>query len=57
MIKKTTRIGTVQQQGEFRREDMRRMSPAARIAALIEWRNRAFPYEPLKRVARVRKLG
>ena len=57
MIKKTVRIGTVRQQGGFRREDMRRMSPAERMAALIEMRDRAFPYEPLKRVANIRKLG
>lgn len=57
MIKKTVRIGAMRQQGEFRREDMRRMSPAERIAMLIEWRNQAFPYEPLKRVASIRKLG
>ena len=55
-IKKTARIGTVRQQDQFRREDMLRMSPAERIGALIELRNRAFPYEPLKRVATVRKL-
>lgn len=55
-IKKRVRVGFVCQQDQFRREDMLRMSPADRIGALIELRNRAFPYEPLKRVAHVRKL-
>ena len=57
MIKKTVRIGSVQQQDEFRRQDVMRMSPAERVEALIELRNRAFAYEPLKRVSRIRKLG
>jgi len=57
MIKKTVRIGSVQQQDEFRRQDVMRMSPSERIGALIELRNRAFPYEPLKRIVHVRKLG
>ncbi len=56
-IKKTVRIGTVRQQDQFRREDMLRMSPAERVGALVEMRNRAFPYEPLKRIASIRKLG
>jgi hypothetical protein len=56
MIKKIVRIGTVQEQDRVRREDMRRMSPVERVGALIELRDRAFPYEPLKRVATVRKL-
>ena len=56
-IKKIVRIGSVRQQDQFRREDMLRMTPAERIGALIELRNRAFPYEPLKRVVHVRKLG
>jgi len=57
MIKKTVRIGTVQQQDEFRRQDVLHMSPSERIEALIELRNRAFPYAPLKRVVHVRRLG
>jgi hypothetical protein len=56
MIKKIVRIGTVQEQDRVRREDMRRMSPVERVGALIELRDRAFPYEPLKRVATVRKF-
>ena len=56
MIKKTVRIGTVQEQDQVRCEDMRRMGSAERVGALIELRDRAFPYEPLKRVATVRKL-
>ena len=43
-------------QDQLRREDMRRMSPAERVGALIELCDRAFPYEPLRRVATIRKL-
>jgi len=57
MIKKTVRIGSVQQQDEFRRQDVMRMSPSERVEALIKLRNRAFAYEPLKRIVHVRKLG
>jgi len=57
MIKKVVRIGSVRQQDEFRRQDVLRMSPSERIGALIDLRNRAFPYEPLKRVSHVRRLG
>jgi len=57
MIKKTVRIGSVQQQDEFRRQDVMRMSPSERVEALIELRNRAFAYEPLKRVVHIRRLG
>ena len=57
MIKKTVRVGTVQQQDGFRRQDMLRMTPAERVKVLMELRDAAFAYEPLKRVASVRKLG
>ena len=56
MIRKIVRIGTVEQQDDFRRDDMLRMSPAERMAAFIDCRNRAFPYEALKRVVHIRKL-
>jgi hypothetical protein len=56
MIKKTVRVGTVQMQDEFRREDMLRMSPAERVMMLMELRDAAFSYEPFKRVASIRKL-
>ena len=56
MIKKTVRIGTVGQQDDFRREDLSRMDPAERMAAFVQLRNRAFPYEGLKRVVHIRKL-
>ncbi len=56
MIKKIVRIGTVGQQDDFRRDDLLRMSPAERMAAFIELRNRAFPYEALRRVVHIRKL-
>jgi len=57
MISKTVRVGKVGDQDLFRREDMLRMSPSERIALLAGIRNRAFPYEPLKRVAEKRRLA
>lgn len=56
-MKKVVRIGTIEQQDDIRRQDMLRMSSSERISALIEMRDRAFPYEPLKRVACVQRLG
>jgi hypothetical protein len=56
MIKKTVRVGTVQMQDEFRREDMLRMSPAERVMMLMELRDAAFSYEPFKRIASIRKF-
>jgi len=53
---KTVRKGTIQNQDEFRRASMERMSPAERVDALIRARDLAFAYEPLKKVARHRKL-
>jgi hypothetical protein len=56
MIKKTARVGGICTQDEFRRADMLRMSPADRVRALVEMRNRAAPCEELKRVVSVRRL-
>lgn len=48
---KTARKGLVKDQDIFRRNDMKAMSPSMRLKALIDMRDQAFPYEPLKRVA------
>jgi len=50
------RITTVEQQDILRREDMRKMNSEQRISALIEMRDRQYPYEPLVRIVSVRKL-
>lgn len=55
-IIKTARKGTIQDQDAFRRASMGRMSPVECIKALVKARNIAFTYEPLKKVARQRKL-
>ena len=56
VMQKTVRIGRVEGQDHRRREGMLRMSPDERVAALIELRSKAFPDQPLKRVAHIRKL-
>ena len=48
---KTVRKGVVKDQDLFRRQDMEAMSPSVRLQALVQLRDRAFPYEPLRRVA------
>jgi len=53
---KTVKKGSMQDQDGFRRADMKTMSPSMRLQALVELRDRAFSYEPLKRVAMTRKL-
>jgi hypothetical protein len=52
---KTVRKGSVKDQDAFRRADMKAMSPSMRLQALVELRDRAFSYEPLRRVAMIRK--
>ena len=42
MIDTKVRIGTVEDQDRFRREDMQAMSPAERIMTLVRLRNRQF---------------
>lgn len=54
---KTVRITTIEQQDDTRREDVLRMTPTERVEALIRLRDRLYPYTPLERVARVRKMG
>jgi hypothetical protein len=54
---KTVRITSVGQQDDTRREDVLRMTPTERVEALIRLRDRLYPYTPLRRVARVRKMG
>lgn len=39
MIEKSVRIGSVEEQDTFRREDVLRMTPAARLQCLIHLRN------------------
>lgn len=56
MIARTVRKGTVAEQDRFRRADMLQMTPAARLDLLVHARDKTFPYAPLQRVAKKRKL-
>ena len=53
-MERKVRIGRVEQQDELRREDALKMTPAERMEALLRWRDRLFPYEPLQRKVTIR---
>lgn len=55
-MKKTVRITKVEEQDETRRADMREMTPSERMAALMDFRDRLFPYRSLERVVSIRSL-
>lgn len=54
--RKIVRITRVDEQDETRRADMRKMTPAERMEALITLRDQLYPYAPLERVATIRSL-
>lgn len=58
-IKTTIRIGRVEDQDRWRREDCARMTPNERLNALIDFRYRSFPEEmkSVKKVVAVRRLA
>jgi hypothetical protein len=58
-MERTVRIAKVADQDAWRREDCRRLSPNARVAALLAFRSAFFARElrPLARQARVVRLG
>ena len=55
-MEKIVRITRVEEQDETRRDDMRKMSPASRMEALLSLREQLYPYAGLERVATVRSL-
>jgi hypothetical protein len=57
-IKKMVRIGKVEDQDRWRREDCARMTPNERLNALVDFRYRSFPEEmkSVKKVVAVRRL-
>ncbi len=55
-MEKQVRIGKVEDQDRLRREDVLRMTPAERVAALLCWRDRQMPRAPIERVATTRPL-
>lgn len=56
IMEKRVRIATVEEQDNFRREDMLQMTPAERIDALIQMRDQINPNRPLERVVSIRRL-
>lgn len=56
-MKKIVRIGKVEDQDKFRREDMRRMTPNERLAMLLDMQCAYLPewMEPIQRVATMRQ--
>jgi len=54
---KTVRIGRISDQTRWRREDMIRLSPDQRVAALLQFRMACYPQEmkTLQRVAAVKR--
>lgn len=58
-MQKIVRIATVADQGNARREDVRRMTPDHRVALLLDMQRRFLEWDrhPMLRVATVRRLG
>ena len=59
-MKKVVRIGKVADQDDFRRDDIRNMSPNDRVNMVIKMQREFFNWETnskIKRVAKVRKLN
>ncbi len=54
---RTVRVGPVDGQDALRREDLSRMSPAERVAALVAMRDRAAPVARLRRIVSIRHLA
>jgi hypothetical protein len=55
-MEKVVRITRVEEQDETRRADMRKMTPADRMEALVRGRDQLYPYVPLERVVTIRTL-
>jgi hypothetical protein len=58
-MKTIFRIGSVQDQDRWRRDDIQALSPNQRVAMLLEMQNQYFDNadRPLKRVAKIRSNG
>ncbi len=56
VLKRTVRIGTIAQQDDWRRSDLRALTPNQRVAMLLQMRNQyhADASHHLKRIARIR---
>lgn len=59
-MKKTVRIGKVEDQDEFRREDIRKMSPGARVDMVLKMQSQFFKWNlnpKIERTASIRKMN
>lgn len=56
-MEKRVRITTVEKHEDFRRDDMKRMTPKDRVEALMEMRDKLYEYTPLERTVSYRNLN
>jgi hypothetical protein len=58
-MKKIVRIGKIEDQDKFRREDIRKMSPNARVSMLIKMQRKFFDWDAnpdIQRTATVKRM-
>ncbi|MDD5598417.1 MAG: hypothetical protein PHV82_10765 [Victivallaceae bacterium] len=58
-MEKTVRIGKVEDQDNFRRDDIRNMSPDARVNMMLEMQSRFCRWDlnpEIKRIVKVKKV-
>ena len=55
-MKKIVRIGKIEDQDEFRRDDIRKMSPNARVSMLIEMQRKFFNWAANSNIQRTAKI-
>lgn len=58
-MKKVVRIGKIEDQDEFRREDIRNMTPNARVSMLLKMQREFFDWNTnpvIQRTAKVRRI-
>ena len=52
-MEKKIRVGKIEDQDRFRREDMLRMTPNERLQMLLDWRDSCFPDAgPMPKIAK-----
>jgi hypothetical protein len=58
-MKKIVRIGTIEEQDRWRRDDLRAMSPTQRVSLLLQLQNQFYGNKErrLQRVARIKRNG
>ena len=53
MMKKIVRIGKIEDQDKFRRDDIRDMSPNARVSMLIKMQRQFFDWDTNPKIQRI----